>query len=62
MPIGLASHLTDKPIALENTSTNPERPKRCDELKHEMDGQITRGAWSVVEQPKGGNVLDTETF
>ncbi|CAN0306497.1 unnamed protein product [Ascophyllum nodosum] len=61
MPTGLASYLPDEPTTLHEAKVSPEWPQWCGALKREMDGQIARGVWKVVDRPKGKTVLGTKT-
>ena len=61
MPTGLASYLPDEPTTLHKAKVSPEWPQWRDALKREMDGQIARGVWKVVDRPKGRTVLGTKT-
>ena len=53
MPTGLASYLPDELITLHKAKVSPEWPQWRGALKREMDGQIARDAWKVVDRPKG---------
>ncbi|CAM9786059.1 unnamed protein product, partial [Ascophyllum nodosum] len=61
MPTGLASYLPDEPTTLHEAKVSPEWPQWRGALKREMDGQIARGVWKVVDRPKGKTVLGTKT-
>ena len=61
MPTGLASYLPDEPTTLHEAKVSPEWPQWRGALKLEMDGQIARGVWKVVDRPKGKTVLGTKT-
>ena len=61
MPTSLASYLPDEPTTLHEAKVSPEWPHWTGALKREMDGQIARGVWKVVDQPKGKTVLGTKT-
>ena len=51
MLTGLASYLPDEPTTLHEAKGSPEWPQRRGALKREMDGQIARGVWKVVDRP-----------
>ena len=40
---------------------SPEWPQWRGALKREMDGQIVRGGWKIVDRPKGKTILGTKT-
>ena len=62
MPTGLASYLPDEPTTLHEAKVSPEWPQWRGALKREMDGQIARGVWTVVDRPKEKKiVLGTKT-
>ena len=61
MPTGLASYLPDEPTTLHEAKVPPEWPQSRGALRREMDGQITRGVWKVVDRLKGKLVLGTKT-
>ena len=61
MPTGLASYLPDEPTTLHEAKVSPEWPQWRGALKREMDGQIARGVWKVVDRPKGKTVLGPKT-
>ena len=61
MPTGLASYIMDELTTLHEAKVSPEWPQRRGALKREMDGQITRGVWKVVDRPKGKNLLGTKS-
>ncbi|CAN0170208.1 unnamed protein product, partial [Ascophyllum nodosum] len=61
MPTGLASYLPDEPITLHEAKVSPEWLQWRGALKREMDGQIARGVWKVVDRPKGKIVLGTKS-
>ena len=52
MLTGLASYLPDEPTTLHEAKVSPEWPQRRGALKREMDGQVARGVWKVVDRPK----------
>ena len=60
MPTGLASYLPDEPTTLHETKVSPEWPQLRGAPKREMDGQIARGVWKVVDRPIGKTVLGTK--
>ena len=61
MPTGLASYLPDEPTTLHEAKVSPEWPQWHGALKREMDDQIARGVWKVVDRPKGKTVHGTKT-
>ena len=61
MSTGLASYLPEEPTTLHEAKISPEWPQWRGALKREMDGQIARGVWKVVDRPKGKTVLGTKT-
>ena len=61
MPTGLASYLPDEPTTLHEAKVSPEWPQWRGALKREMDGEIARGMWKVVDRPKGKTVPGTKT-
>ena len=60
MPTGLASYLPDEPTTMHEAKMSLEWPQWCGKLKREMDGQIVRGVWKVVDRRKGNTVLGTK--
>ena len=60
MPTGLASYLSDESTTPHEAEVSLEWPQRCNALKREMNGQIARGVWKVVDRPKRKNVLRTK--
>ena len=60
MPTGLASYLPDEPTTLHEVKVSPEWPQWRGALKREMDGQIARGVWKVIERSKGKTALGTK--
>ncbi|CAN0244411.1 unnamed protein product, partial [Ascophyllum nodosum] len=50
-----------EPTTLHEAKVSPEWPQWRGALKREMDGQIARGVWKVVDRPKGKTVLGTKT-
>ena len=61
MRTGLASYLPDEPTTLHEAKVSPEWPLWHGALKREIDGQIARGVWKVVDRAKGKTVLGTKT-
>ena len=61
MPTSLASYLPDEPITLHEAKVSPKWPLWHGALKREIDGQIARGVWKVVDRAKGKTVLGTKT-
>ena len=61
MPTGLASYLLDWPTTLYGVKVSPEWPQWHGTLKREMDGQIARGVWKVLDRPVRKTVLGTKT-
>ena len=61
MPTGLASYLPDESTTLHEAKVSPEWLQWRSVLKREMDGQIARGVWKVVDRSKGETVLGTKT-
>ena len=61
MSTGLAGYLPEEPTTLHEAKMSPEWPQWRGALKREMDGQIARGVWKVVDRPKGITVLSTKT-
>ena len=61
MPNGLASYPPDEPTTLHEAKVFPEWPQWRGALKFEMDGQIARGVWKIVDRPKGKPALGTKT-
>ena len=61
MPTGFASYLSDEPTTLHGAKVSPEWPQWRGALQREMDGQIARGVWKVVDRFKGKTVLGTKT-
>ena len=61
MPTGLASYLPDKPTTLHEAKVSPEWPLWRGALKREMEGQIARGVWKVVDRPNGKTGPGTKT-
>ena len=56
-----ASYLPDEPTTLQEAKVSSKWPQWRGALKREMDGQIARCVWKVVDQPKGKIVLGTKT-
>ncbi|CAM9206289.1 unnamed protein product, partial [Ascophyllum nodosum] len=50
-----------EPTTLHEAKVPPEWPQWPGALKREMDGQIARGTWKVVDRPKGRTVLGIKT-
>ena len=61
MPTGLASYLPDEPTTLHEAKVSPELPQWRGAFKREMDGQIARFVWQVVDRLKGKTILGTKT-
>ena len=62
MPTDLSSYLPDEFTNLHEAKVSSEWPQWRGALKREMDGQIARVGWKVVDRPKGKTVLGTMTI
>ena len=61
MPTGPASYLPDEPTTLHEAKVSSKWSQWRGALKCEMDDQIARVVWMVVDRPKGKTVLGTKT-